>query len=239
VRSSPTSLGLVLVTLLVTACGGNGASPVPSNPSGPASSTATLSGRVFDASAGSAVPVAGAAIAIWRGAEAGPKATSAADGSYRLDGIAIGSFDVQVTRAGYADRTEHVSLTASASRDFLITPIVRETLTGEVSAASPVCQAGSLSAQPCQRFPVTVQVDGRLNASMTYTTVPGSENALTLLLCKDPCGTGDVLDTASSSYGGSWDVFGDVKAGEKYWLQVRYGRGTTPQAFELGIWRPR
>lgn len=65
--------------------------------------SSTLSGRITDAQSGAAI--AGATISVQ-----GLTATSAADGSYSLGGIAATSFDLLVSAAGYIASTRHVSL---------------------------------------------------------------------------------------------------------------------------------
>lgn len=235
-------LGLLCPLLIfVAACAASGGGTSPTHPT----STFVMDGRIYETAPTDTTAVGGVRIEVADGPSVGRAAASAADGYYRIDGIQGSSasdtvtFNIKASRANYETLTQSVTLSGSGSKDFFIKPsfqTISETLTGEVSGASPVCPAGSWGTAPCQRFAAPVHYDGSLIAWMPRDDSNG--NVVRLLLCKEPCGPGDVLDYSTLSWFGSWDVAAYVHAGVKYWVQVMYEAGATPQSFTLHVTRP-
>ncbi len=239
-RHHAVSLLLPLVTILVSACTGAGLSPTP------ATTTLAMEGRVYESLPTDSTPVAGVRVEVADGPNAGRGATTDTGGYYRIDGIQVTAastvtVNIRATRTNYETLTQPISLPTPAATNLFIKPsfqMITETLTGEVSSASAVCSAGSFGSGPCLRFAAPAHYDGSLSAGLTYTPPDRSGNVIQVMPCKDPCAPGDVLDLSSLSWGGSYDVFGYAHAGVKYWVQVMWAGGTTPQTFALRVTRP-
>ena len=124
-------VGVALLTSLTVVCGGNGPTtptPSPTPTPTPQPVTAALSGRV---TAGGS-PVNGASVQVTSGANAGMSTTTAADGTYRLSALQLGTFQLRVSATGLATMTTSVSLTGDAVADFSLVPAPSASTQGRV-----------------------------------------------------------------------------------------------------------
>lgn len=105
----------VLASLAVV-CGGKG--PTTPTPSPTPQPLAALNGRV---TAGGG-PLGGALVQVTTGANTGKSTTTAADGTYRLSDLQLGTFQLRVSAAGLSTITTSVTLTGDAVADFSLVP---------------------------------------------------------------------------------------------------------------------
>jgi hypothetical protein len=105
------------------ACGGGaGGNSTPTAPNPPATTTATLSGRITESVAGSVFAIEGATLAIADGGNAGRTATTNANGDYSFLGLQRGGFTLNVSANGYSSQGFGVDLTGDLIRNFTLTP---------------------------------------------------------------------------------------------------------------------
>jgi N-acetylneuraminic acid mutarotase len=108
-KSIPTFAKALITSIVVAACGGDG------DPGG-ISASATLSGAVTTPGG---APVQGATVKVGT-----VTATTAANGSYELQNLAVGSATLVTSAEGYEQRSENVMLTAGTNRrDVFLTRI--------------------------------------------------------------------------------------------------------------------
>lgn len=127
---SPAALTIVLATsMAVAACGGG-------NPGEPITPTATVSGVVRTA-AGAAI--AGATVRIGTAST-----TSAANGSFALQNVPVGSVTITTTATGYDPRSDNVTLVAGTNtHDVVLTLTPTATVSGIVTADTGTVVAGA------------------------------------------------------------------------------------------------
>jgi hypothetical protein len=228
-------LGVTLVLpFVIASCGGDDTgNPVgPSNPS-PAPSSLTLSGTVSESAPTTNVRIAGAVVAILDGTDAGRTATTDANGSYRIEGLRVGGFNVSVNAGGYEESRAGINLAGSVTHNVQLRPAFRtldETLSGTVSAGEPVCAGSSISGRPCRRFELAVHHGGTLTARLEWST---RTNDLDLELWR-----GSTMLASSRGVGDQESVSSAVSAGAMYELRVVYYEGATVQPFTLRVQRP-
>ena len=103
--------------------------------------TGTISGRVTAAEFAS--PVGDASITVMRGMAEVGRAVSAADGSYRITNVAVGTYAVSARRIGYAERRVGGVTVSSGA-----TSMVNFTLTDAAARLNPVAITGTRGAAP-------------------------------------------------------------------------------------------
>jgi hypothetical protein len=111
---------LMPVVVLAFCAGCSGGAATPTSPTTPAVPTFQLTGRITDASAG--IPVAGVAVSVADGANAGRTASTGADGRYTLSEMVAGSFTLKTKRDGYDDFAQAVSISNYATIDVRLIP---------------------------------------------------------------------------------------------------------------------
>jgi len=111
----------------LASCGGddnNGGGS--STPTGPTTSTYTLSGTVSSSSGG---VVSGATVQIQDGTNAGKSATTSSAGSYSITGLTAGGFTVRVSATGYSPVTRGVTVTGNSTENFTLSVEAQQTFT--------------------------------------------------------------------------------------------------------------
>jgi hypothetical protein len=114
-------IAVLLLCLTIVGCGGNDSSPTAPTPTPtPTPTTFTLSGRVTSSAGGGGI--GSATVRIADGPNAGRSATTAADGSYALTGLALSGFSVSASALNYTNDARSVTLTSSQTVNFVLTP---------------------------------------------------------------------------------------------------------------------
>jgi hypothetical protein len=107
-----------LLLTAIAACGGSSAtpaSPAPTPGPTPTPTRWTLSGTVRDREAQTAI--GGARVAIVNGANSGRSATTDAQGSYRLETLDAGTFNLEVSAEGFSTDTRSIALGSDLTVD--------------------------------------------------------------------------------------------------------------------------
>ena len=139
----------------------------------PPATTGTISG-VVTAKAGGA-PLAGVTVTV--SGSASMTATTGADGSYRLDGVAPGALSVSATRSGYVGAGGSASL--QAGQTILFSPQLEALSTPGVRAVV----VDSVSHQPLAQVSATLDALSALSdaaGGLLFATVPSGNHTLTL-----------------------------------------------------------
>jgi hypothetical protein len=130
-------------------------------------STGSITGTVTDAATGQ--PVAGATVSV-----PGLSLTTASNGSYTLNGLPAGSYQVSVSDYGYQTATATIRVTAAhaTTQNIQLTGLAHQTVTGTVAAGSG------------KAWPLYAQVswsDGNGHGGTVYTTPSTGNYSLSLV----------------------------------------------------------
>lgn len=108
----------VACLLAAAACGGSGATTVPSTPTTPSPTRWSLAGTITEAGAPTA-PV-NARVDVLDGANQGKTAAADAQGRYRLDSLDQGTFSIRASADGMDADVRSVTLTSNQTVDFAL-----------------------------------------------------------------------------------------------------------------------
>jgi hypothetical protein len=138
-------------------------------PDGTAGFAYTGTGSITGTVTATGQPVAGATVSVPR-----LSLTTAANGSYTLDGLPAGSYQVSVSDYGYQTATATIKVTAghATTQNIQITGLAHQTVTGTVAAGTG------------QAWPLYAQVswsDGKGHGGTVYTTPSTGKYSLSLV----------------------------------------------------------
>lgn len=201
---------ILLGSLSMAACGGSGSSATSPSPT-PSPTTATLSGTVVDALTSGVL--AGAAISIFDGPNAGRSTTSDANGAFQLTGLAVGGFTINVRRDGYDNLSQGVTLTADQTLSVRLaktrlalsgawTGTYTQTLYGNQTTASvPTATLSQTGTAVTGTFRTSGTYQGTFDGTLTSEfTDAGISGTLRLAV---PSSTGAVLCQSSGTFTGT------------------------------------
>jgi len=234
-RYTPTGIGSISSTVTFTTDHTSGTNTLSLSGSGVADPAARylLDGRVRESAPTSGTTIAGAVVRVVDGANAGASSTADGNAYYVFPSLLNGTFNVQVSAAGYETRTQSVQLTANRNLDLSLTPVLRvidEVLSGTLSGGSTTC-TDNIIPRPCQRFTFGVHHNGTAEAVLAWSA---GVNDLDLELWR---GTTRLASSAGVSRTEE-RVSSAVTAGSSYQWRVVYYSGSTVQGFTLTVRRP-
>lgn len=170
-RHSMRLIPLGIAMFLIGSCGGGPPSPLSATAT-PQPGTLTLSGTVSETAPTTSVRIAGAAVTITDGPNAGRTATSLPDGAFQLTGLQAGDFTIRVRADGYTDQLLLVSFAGDRMLSLELDPvsqIVTTTTTESLGGGGAACPGYwddyILDDTPCRaRYLLNVHHAGTLTA---------------------------------------------------------------------------
>lgn len=112
---------ILSTAIALSGCTGSESSPTSPTPPAPPTPVATSLSGTVSSSTGGTVP--GAVVTISDGANAGRSATTATNGTYRIDGLTASNGNVLVRANGFEDNGNGTFLTGSTTMNFTLRAI--------------------------------------------------------------------------------------------------------------------
>lgn len=129
-----------------------------------------MSGHVNESDPTSDAALSNTRLEFLDGSNAGKTATTDGGGNHTIAGLNQGGFSVRASKNGYDSQTLGVTLGNNLILNFALVPtfrIVTQTVTRNMSGGDPVCY----SDEACQTIPVIIHHAGRLDASLSWTSL--------------------------------------------------------------------
>lgn len=225
---------MVILAGFAFACSAGSQAPTAPSPQPAASATYSLSGTITEAAPTATVPIAGAAVTIGDGPNAGRSATTDSRGVYTISGLQRSGFTINASANGFQPSAKGLTLLADNALDFALSPtpaILSDAQTQRFTDNVGATGCLDVNRRPCFRTTYPVHNAGRFDARLVWTDYTNSaafqglfSDWVSIHLLKD----GATIASASTSarYPHTGDnaasIGVEVGAGSMYTVEIAY-----------------
>ena len=163
---------MVILAGFAFACSAGSQAPTAPSPQPAASATYSLSGTITEAAPTATVPIAGAAVTIGDGPNAGRSATTDSRGVYTISGLQRSGFTINASANGFQPSAKGLTLLADNALDFALSPtpaILSDAQTQRFTDNVGATGCLDVNRRPCFRTTYPVHNAGRFDARLVWT----------------------------------------------------------------------